>query len=64
MPNQVNVDELTFEMTKKLRFYLSKLVEYKGSDLHFKTGSNIRGRINGELVPFSKILQPMKRESH
>ena len=43
-------------MTKKLRFYLSKLVEYKGSDLHFKTGSNIRGRINGEVLVFSKDI--------
>ncbi len=54
MQPQVNVNELTFEMTKKLKYYLSKLVEYKGSDLHFKTGSNIRGRINGEVVLFSR----------
>jgi twitching motility protein PilT len=50
----VNVDELTFELTKKLRFYLSKLVEYNGSDLHIKSGTNIRGRINGEIVALSK----------
>lgn len=50
----VDVDELTFEMTKKLKFYLSKLVEYKGSDLHVKTGANVRGRINGEIVSLSK----------
>ena len=56
MQEDVNVNELTFEMTKKLRFYLSKLVEYKGSDLHFKTGSNIRGRINGEVLVFSKDI--------
>lgn len=53
---QVNVDELTFEMTKKLKFYLSKLVEYKGSDLHVKTGANVRGRINGEIVSLSKEI--------
>ena len=52
----VNVNELTFEMTKKLRFYLSKLVENRGSDLHVKTGTNIRGRINGEIVSFSKEI--------
>lgn len=51
---EVNVSELTFEMTKKLKFYLSKLVEHKGSDLHVKTGTTIRGRINGEIVSFSK----------
>ena len=54
MQTEVNVNELTFEMTKKLKFYLSKLVEHSGSDLHIKTGSMIRGRINGELIVFSK----------
>jgi len=56
MQNDVNVNELTFEMTKKLKFYLSKLVENHGSDLHIKTGANIRGRINGEIVAFSKEI--------
>lgn len=51
---EVNVNELTFEMTKKLRFYLSKLIEHHGSDLHIKTGTYIRGRLNGEIIPFSK----------
>ncbi|MBV5278955.1 MAG: PilT/PilU family type 4a pilus ATPase [Campylobacteraceae bacterium] len=51
---EVNVGELTFEMTKKLKFYLSKLVEHHGSDLHVKTGANIRGRLNGEIVSLSK----------
>ncbi len=50
----INIDELTFEMTKKLRFYLSKLLENNGSDLHVKSGSNIRGRINGQIVSLSK----------
>lgn len=50
MSKEVNVDELTFELTKKLKFYLSKLVEHNGSDLHIKSGLNIRGRINGEIV--------------
>ena len=54
MQQEVNVNELTFEMTKKLKFYLSKLVENNGSDLHIKTGANIRGRINGEIIAFSK----------
>ena len=56
MPANVDVESLTFEMTKKLRFYLSKLVEYGGSDLHIKSGLNIRGRINGEIVPLSKEI--------
>ena len=54
MAIDVDVESLTFEMTKKLRFYLSKLVEHDGSDLHIKSGTNIRGRINGEIVSMSK----------
>lgn len=50
---EVNVSELTFELTKKLKTYLSALVEKNGSDLHVKTGATIRGRVNGEIVPFS-----------
>ena len=50
---EVNVSELTFELTKKLKHYLTKLVELGGSDLHVKTGSIIRGRINGDIVPLS-----------
>lgn len=52
----VNVSELTFEMMEKLRFYLSKLIEQNGSDLHVKTGTTIRGRINGEIVSFSEEI--------
>lgn len=51
-----DVESLTFEMTKKLRFYLIRLVEHGGSDLHIKSGANIRGRINGEIVPLSKEI--------
>lgn len=50
LSNEVNVSELTFEMTKRLRGYLSTLVERGGSDLHVKTGSIVRARINGEIV--------------
>ena len=53
---EINVSELTFEATKKLKYYLSKLVENKGSDLHVKSGSNIRGRINGQIVSLSKEI--------
>ena len=56
MAVNVDVEALTFNMTKKLRFYLSKLVEYEGSDLHIKSGTNIRGRINGEIVSMSKEI--------
>ncbi len=53
MQQEVKVSELTFEMTKKLKGYLTKLVESRGSDLHVKTGASVRGRINGEIVAFS-----------
>jgi len=56
MAVNVDVESLTFEMTKRLRFYLSKLVEHEGSDLHIKSGTNIRGRINGEIVSMSKEI--------
>lgn len=51
---KVDMSSLTFEMTKKLKFFLTKLVEYGGSDLHIKAGSTIRGRIQGEVVQLSK----------
>ncbi len=54
--HSINVNELTFEMTKKLKYYLSKLVENRGSDLHIKSNSNIRGRINGQIVSLSKEI--------
>jgi len=49
----VNVAELDFKMVEKLKFYLSGLVKHGGSDLHVKSGSVFRGRINGEMMPLS-----------
>ncbi|HHD82147.1 MAG TPA: hypothetical protein ENK94_03045 [Campylobacterales bacterium] len=46
-------EKLEFKMLKKLRFYLEGLVKHGGSDLHIKSTSLIRGRINGEMVPLS-----------
>lgn len=54
MESEVNVEELTFEMTKRLRSYLQMLVEHGGSDLHIKSGGTVRGRINGEMTPFTR----------
>ncbi len=50
---EVNAKELTFEMVEKLKFYLNGLVKHGGSDLHVKSGSVFRGRINGEMMPLS-----------
>ncbi|HIP60839.1 MAG TPA: PilT/PilU family type 4a pilus ATPase [Campylobacterales bacterium] len=43
-------------MIKKLEFYLEGLVKHGGSDLHIKSSSLIRGRINGEMMPLSNEL--------
>ncbi|MFA7069436.1 MAG: PilT/PilU family type 4a pilus ATPase [Sulfurimonas sp.] len=53
MNNEVDVSRLTFEQTEKIRGYLGKLVAAGGSDLHVKSNSAIRARINGHIVPFS-----------
>jgi len=48
-----DVNSLSFEMDKKLRFYLAGLIEHGGSDLHIKSGSYYRGRIQGEMIKLS-----------
>ncbi len=48
--------KLDFKMVKRLRHFLDGLIKYGGSDLHIKSGSNIRGRINGEMIPMSKEI--------
>lgn len=49
----VDVSKLTFEQLKKIRGYLKKLIDNKGSDLHVKANSVIRARINGSVIQFS-----------
>jgi twitching motility protein PilT len=49
----VDVDSLTFETLKKVRGYLKRLIDVKGSDLHLKANSVVRARVNGEIVPVS-----------
>jgi len=45
-------DSLTPEYMKEfINKLLFKMIQHGGSDLHFKTGSNIRARINGEIIP-------------
>ncbi|RUM69045.1 MAG: type IV pili twitching motility protein PilT [Sulfurospirillum sp.] len=43
-------------MLEKLKFYLKGLIKHGGSDLHIKSGSIFRGRINGEMVPLSNEI--------
>jgi len=49
----VDVSKLTFEMLKKIRVYLKRLIDIGGSDLHVKANSSVRARINGDIVPLS-----------
>jgi twitching motility protein PilT len=49
----VDVSKLTFEMLKKIRMYLQRMIEAGGSDLHVKANSSVRARINGDIVPLS-----------
>ncbi|NPA28856.1 MAG: PilT/PilU family type 4a pilus ATPase [Epsilonproteobacteria bacterium] len=57
---EVNVNELTFEVTKKIRGYMKALIEHGGSDLHVKANSQVRARINGDIVVVTK--EKMSRE--
>ncbi len=59
---EVDVRSLTFEMTKRLKVYLTRLVENKGSDLHIKANAPVRGRIAGDIVTLSKEVI-LKEES-
>lgn len=51
--HQVNVEELSFDVLKKIRGYLRRMVDAGGSDLHIKANSIVRARINGEITPLS-----------
>jgi len=51
--HHVNVSELNFDVLKKVRGYLRRMVEAGGSDLHVKANSVVRARINGDIVPLS-----------
>ena len=43
-------------MEKRLRFYLKNLIHNSGSDLHLKSGSNVRIRVNGDLLKLGNIV--------
>ncbi len=55
MANAVEVDisSLTFETLEKIRGYLKRMIDTKGSDLHIKANAVVRARIQGEIVPLS-----------
>jgi twitching motility protein PilT len=49
----VNVEELSYEVLKKIRGYLRRMVDAGGSDLHIKANGVVRARVNGEVIPLS-----------
>ncbi len=51
---EVDVSELTFEMTERVRRYMKGLIEHEGSDLHIKANAQVRARINGDIVTVTK----------
>jgi twitching motility protein PilT len=54
MAFEVNIEELTFEVTERVKGYLTELIRMGGSDLHIKSGSPIMGRIKGDIVQLNK----------
>ena len=53
---KIDSSTFSYEMTKKLKFYLTGLLKHGGSDLHIKTNSQFRGRINGEMLTLSNEI--------
>jgi twitching motility protein PilT len=53
MNQQTDLSELNFEVLKKIRGYLRRMIDAGGSDLHVKANSVVRARINGEIIPLS-----------
>jgi len=51
--HQPDLGELNFEVLKKIRGYLRRMVDAGGSDLHIKANAVVRARINGEIIPLS-----------
>jgi twitching motility protein PilT len=48
-----NIEALDFEMLKKIRGYLRRMIDAGASDLHVKANAVVRARIHGEVVPLS-----------
>src|SRR3989338_1033624 len=50
---QPDLGDLNFEVLKKIRGYLRRMIDAGGSDLHIKANAVVRARINGEIIPLS-----------
>lgn len=51
--HQPDLGDLNFEVLKKIRGYLRRMIDAGGSDLHIKANAVVRARINGEIIPLS-----------
>ena len=51
--NQVDISSLTFVNLDKIRGYLKRMIDAKGSDLHIKANAVVRARVNGDIIPLS-----------
>jgi len=51
-----SAEQLNLKQLQKVRAYLTKMVEIGGSDLHLKANSNVRTRLNGEIVKFQGAI--------
>jgi len=60
MAEKFDVSELTFETLDRVRGYLSWLLKHDGSDLHIKANSQVRCRINGDIVPIDNAIMTKK----
>lgn len=49
----VNVEDMNFDVLKKIRGYLRRMVDAGGSDLHIKANAIVRARVNGDIIPLS-----------
>ena len=50
---EVDISSLTFETLERIRGYLKRMIDAKGSDLHIKANAVVRARIQGEIAPMS-----------
>jgi twitching motility protein PilT len=48
-----DLSDLNFEVLKKIRGYLRRMIDAGGSDFHIKANAVVRARINGEIIPLS-----------
>ena len=51
--HKVSLEDMNFDVLKKIRGYLRRMVDAGGSDLHIKANAVVRARVNGDIIPLS-----------